>query len=215
MASYHLEILDGTKASGKTLKIFGRAHYTYINQIFGDQTVREIIQEVWGKPGKLVVEPAGENFEHSDHHIFQPHKTKKHIIVCSAQAGYQNIDVDVNDTLCQSYSLLSYFGVPFDSTPSDEASTEIKRDRQMAMVKLYRKILKNPEFIKEFTEIVKNKKNNKLWEDSVDDKNVFYIIQHYKNAQPVLNNIQKVLNIWEAYGWMYFIGAGTAKKVDR
>ena len=52
MTSYDLDILKDSICSDKNLKIFSRAHMSYINQIFVDQTVREIIQEVWVKSGK-------------------------------------------------------------------------------------------------------------------------------------------------------------------
>ena len=29
------------------LEIFSKEHYTYINQIFGDETIREIIKEMY------------------------------------------------------------------------------------------------------------------------------------------------------------------------
>jgi hypothetical protein len=43
---------------------------SYINQIFGDETIRDIIQEVFPMGGQLVIEPADENFEYSVHHVY-------------------------------------------------------------------------------------------------------------------------------------------------
>ena len=53
------------------LEKFGKYHYTYINQIFGDVTVREIIAEIFpNKKYSFRVEEAGEGFEqNTDHHI--------------------------------------------------------------------------------------------------------------------------------------------------
>jgi hypothetical protein len=83
---YHLEKIERLPCTNEKLKIFGRAHYCYINQIFGDQSVRSIIQEVITNPGKLVVEPSGPEFENSFHHVFKSGRTKASI-VCSANHG--------------------------------------------------------------------------------------------------------------------------------
>jgi hypothetical protein len=209
MTSYHLEILNGAKCNKKNLEIFGRAHYSYINQIFGDQTVRDIIQEIMqkeGYKGTLIAEPQGEGTRFGDgfHHIVKFQKKT----LCSANSGYQNNKIDKNDNLCQSYSLLNYLKIPFDKTPAEDATVEIKRNRQMAMIDMYRVIIIIPEFVKKFTKEVVHKDNNHLWEDSVDNKNVFYIIEKYKKGKQILENIEKVLDAWEDFGWMYFIEDG-------
>ena len=140
--------------------------------------------------------------------MFQPHKAKKNLIVCSVEDEYQDVDIDVNDTLCQSYSLLNYFAIPFDKTPSATASIGVKRSRQLAMVNMYMKIIKNKEFLKKFDEIVKNKKNKHLWEDTIDNNNTFYIIEKFKKSEPIIRIITNILYVWEAYGWQFFIGNG-------
>lgn len=210
MPQYHLEVLDGSCTNSKLL-IFGRAHLSYINQIFGDLTVREIIQEVWGKPGKLVVTASNASFESSFHHTYQSHKNRPSTAVCSVDEGYQDLSVDVNDTLCQSYSLMNYLKIPFDKTKSKKASVAVKKSRQMVMIQMYRMILDTPEFISKLSdEIISNKDNNELWTDFVDDSNTFSIIKKYKNKiDPILENIRTVLTIWESYGWAYFVGKGT------
>jgi hypothetical protein len=212
MSSYTLDILRETGCSDKNLKIFSRAHMAYINQIFGDLTVREIIQEVWPKSGKLIVKESGEDFENSHHHMFQVHKARTNLIMCSVQDEYQNVDVDTNDTLCQSYSLMNYFGIQFNKKPSKKASVEIKRGRQMEMIKMYRKIISNQRFLDGLDEIIKNKLNKKIWEDTVDSANPFYIIEKLKTSENIVRNIGNLLIVWEAYGWVYFIGDGKCPK---
>lgn len=212
MASYDLDILRETSCSDTNLKIFSRAHMAYINQIFGDLTVREIIQEVWPKSGKLIVKESGADFENSHHHMFQVHKTRTNLIMCSVEDEYQDVDVDVNDTLCQSYSLMNYFGIKFDKTPSKKASVSIKRERQLQMIKLYRKIINNEKFINKFEEIVKNKTNKNLWVDKIDAKNPFYIIATLKRTEDILRNITNTINVWEGYGWVFFINNGKCPK---
>ena len=48
-----------TDCSTKMLNIFSKEHYTYINQIFGDETVREIISEILHGQPVLAVLPTG------------------------------------------------------------------------------------------------------------------------------------------------------------
>ena len=206
--SYHLEKIEKMPCTTAKLEIFGRAHYSYINQIFGDQTVRSIIQEIMKKPGKLVVEKSGPEFENSFHHVFKAGKTKA-TIVCSANHGYQDIEVDINDTLCQSYSLMAYLQIPFDTTPSEDATMEKKHSKHMAMIAMYRRILKNKEFVKIFNDDLIFEENNELWQDTVDDTHTFNIIEKYKTGPKIIEVIEQVLSIWEKYGWMYFVGDGT------
>ena len=132
--------------------------------------------------------------------------------ICSVKLGYQNLNVDINDTLCQSYSLLKYLQMPFDETPSKTATIAIKKERQMTMINMYRIILNNEQFIKAFSEEIVFETNNTLWTDSVNHKKEFFMIKKFKNAVPIIKNIHRVLDIWEDYGWCYFVGNGKLLK---
>lgn len=194
---YHLELLNTTQ----DYNVFSRAHMSYINQIFGDVTVRHILQEIFPKQGsRLLVEKS--EF-HGTHHVLEQNGNK----ICSLKLGYQDLDVDVNDTLCQSYSLMSYLEIPFDSTPSSEATDKQKYHKQMSMIKMYRDLLKNTAFRRTFSKEIVYEENNYLWEDTVNHKNTFYIIQRLKTGTRIINNIKKVLDAWEDFGWNYFIGS--------
>jgi len=206
MSSYLKEI-DTLPCTNDKLIIFGRAHYSYINQIFGDITVREILQEIMKKPGKLMVEESGPEFENSFHHAFKAGNNDSETI-CSAMSGYQDISVDINDTLCQSYSLMSYLNIPFDKTPSNVATVEQKHSKHLAMIAMYRSILENEEFVKKISEELIHKDNNKLWRDTINEAKPVYIIKAYKTGANIINVIKQVIDIWEKYGWMYFIGRG-------
>lgn len=199
---YHLEKIEKLPCTNEKLIIFGRANYSYINAIFGDLTVRSIIEEVMKKPGTLVAEPSGEEFENSSHHVFKSGRKK----VCSVDELYQDRRVDENDTLCQSYSLMTYLRIPFDKTPSKDATVEQKHSKHIAMIAMYRMILNNDKFVKLFnTEITYPSE----WIDMVDDTNEFPIITKYKTGPQILKVVKKVLDIWEKYGWMYYVGDGT------
>jgi len=323
MSSYHLEVLEKDFCNNDLLTIFSRAHMTYINQIFGDASIREIITEVFQTVGKLVIEPTGPNFEHSVHHVYyynedeEPYndwgsnnendenanhppnatpknKSNNNVVknvmnnlvtkveaghvggsnlpstpkaaantqlnsgpttatansahtaatnvvannhtntqynaagfalnrrgrrneantskICSVTLGYQDLTVDENDTLCQSYSLMAYLSIDFDMTPSADATVEQKFNKQLSMINMYREILNDPAFIKELDSVVKNKDNKELWQDTVDDENPFFIIKKYKKTKTIVDNIRRVLNVWEKYGWRFFVGDGKCPK---
>jgi hypothetical protein len=174
---------------------------TYINQIFGDITVRQIIQELYPrKHANLQV--INTNF-HTDHHVLELNGN----ILCSVEFGYQDPEVDINDTLCQSYTLMSYLEIPFDKTPSKFATDRQKYDKQLSMIKMYRTILKNKDFINAFSNEIVYEENNHLWEDTVNHKHPFYVIQKLKTGARIINNIKRVLEAWKAFGWRYFISS--------
>lgn len=310
---YHLEVIDTQYCNNKLLEIFSRAHMSYINQIFGDETIRSIIKAVYKKRGKLVVLPSGPNFENSVHHVYyynsdeevevpvfnnnnkngnkpktpsevtinggaspnqtQPasktnnntnnnviknvlgnivtkveaesnaSKSNKNVVknvlnglvyqveakeeeeenfwdlysskVCSVDIGYQNISVDINDTLCQSYSLMALLDIDFDTTPSKNATREQKYSKHLAMINMYRKIVSNKGFTREFNKIVLDADNLRLWEDSVNDTHVFYIIEKYKKPAVIISKIKHVLDVWEKWGWQYFVGDGKCEKLKQ
>lgn len=206
MSSYLKEI-DTLPCTNDKLIIFGRAHYSYINQIFGDLSVRDIIQEVMKKPGKLIAQESGPEFENSFHHLLKTGNNESDT-TCSAMGGYQDITVDLNDTLCQSYSLMSYLNIDFDKTRSDEATIKQKHSKHLSMIAMYRSILDNEEFVKKMSDELIHSGNNKLWKDTINEAKPVYIIKTYKTGQNIVAVIKQVLDIWEKYGWMYFIGKG-------
>ena len=191
------------KLSNTKLERFGRKHLTYINQIFGDMTVREIISEVFpNKQYIFKVEQAGQGFEiNTDHHIL--YDISNNQTVCSTKMrcnGHicQDIRRDVNDTLCQSYSLLVY---------RKKKIKRGKKERQIEMVRMYREILNNEMFIYKLKkEIISNNKNIGIWSNFVKDKNGRSKLE--MDEETILHNIHDALNNWEDYGYMYFIGKG-------
>ena len=189
-----------TECTQIKLDYFSHQHMTYINQIFGDVTVREIISEVYpNKSLEFRIEKveSGSGFEDgSDHHVlFDTSKNKK---ICSVDTlKIQNTDINKYDTLCQSYTLLSYFNRKIYKT---------HKARQMEMIRMYRDLLNNPNFVKEIHGLVKNKSNKKLWSDYTQnvDGDVFLKME----MSSILRNIQDTLNRWEEYGHQHFTKDG-------
>ena len=206
MGDYFEEMEGG--CSNSKLKTFSRVNYSYINQIFGDYGVRKLIQKLYKKPGVLLVVPGEGAYAESDHHVFSPsRKSKKSEHICSVEQEYQNGNVDINDTLCQSYSLMTYLGIEFDKTPVASSTYRNKYNRQMSMVKMYRDILANPVFLEEFKKLIARPEYNKVWEDIVNNLDKFYIIERL-TADKIISNIHIALSVWERYGWQYYVKKG-------
>ena len=181
----------------KKLNAFSWRHFTYINQIFGDQSVRQIISEVYpSEEYSFKVEPGEGVFKGTDHHVLANKKTMGRL--CSVETGNQNTDVDVNDTLCQSYSLLSYFKIRI---------AKDKKAKQIAMVNMYRtRLLDNKEFVDKLDDVIFPKNKALWWDNTRTPKNRYRLKMNKAN---ILAEIRKTLDEWESYGYRHFIGTGT------
>lgn len=190
------------ECTNQKLLFFSLEHYTYINQIFGDQAFRQIINETFpNKSLTMEVENAYEEFEFSHHHFIMEKKTGKRI--CSVDDRYQDQNVNVNDTLCQSYSLLTYFGIPINPD---------QKQRQMDMIDMYRKILSSKKFVKNLDDIIHNENgNDKLWIDYTKVEEEYVVM----NKRVILQKIYDVLDKWQRYGFYYFIGKGKCPRVAK
>ena len=181
------------------LMTFSKKHYTYINQFFGDETVREIISELYSNAKyDFEIQDANEDFESdSFHHILVEKDTGKEI--CSVDNGIQNMNANKNDTLCQSYTLLMYFG---HKIPRD------RKKKQMLMIQMYRKILKEKKLMNKVEEeLLSVKSNATKWTDYTKRKETYIPL----NKDFIIKNIKDLLNKWESYGYLYFIGSGHCK----
>ena len=179
---------------------FSKKHYTYINQIFGDISVREIIKEIYPNDKfNFVVLKANEidNFENNSlHHVLEYVKSGRHL--CSVQQKHQDLTKNLNDTLCQSYSLMNYFGIKI---------SRVRRKKQEDMVQMYKTLLNNDDFVKKLNDdILTNKKNKNIW---VDYSNPTQYLD--MNVNNLVKNINTVLDNWNDYGYNYFIGDGDCK----
>lgn len=204
---------------------FSNEHFTYINQIFGDMSVRDIIMKIYKNPKyEFFPEPVEtEAFESGFHHILiskKPEKNgEKKKLYCSVDFGFQNLSINKNDTLCQSYSLLQYLNIPIDKHYSYKDNSPIITEKstmlvQREMINMYRKILKNKKFIKEFHFID--------FENSFDENGEKMFRNYTKKNSPPLNldskeilkQVHKVLDEWEQYGYRFFMGTGKCKNKE-
>lgn len=193
-----------TNCTQQKLDYFKWKHLTYINQIFGDAAVREIIAEVY--PNTCLefrvekVESDSGFEEGTDHHVLFDKSKKKRI--CSVDTlKIQNTNINTYDTLCQSYTLLIYF---------DRKIYKTHKARQMEMIRMYRDLLANRTFVKKIQhEIVDNKRNKDLWSDYTQDINGNVSLE--MDMPTILRHIRDTLNRWEDYGYHYFTKDGTCK----
>ena len=75
------------------------------------------------------------------------------------------------------------------------------------MVRMYKTLLNNDEFVKKLNDdILTNKKNKKIWVDYT--KPTQYLDMNVNN---LVKNINTVLDNWDDYGYNYFIGDGDCK----
>ena len=196
------------------LKYFSQKHYTYINQIFGDVTIRQIISEIFPNNNyKFHVEDVEEDntdFDGGIHHVLYETNTNTKVPNkwCSVDEEYQDTNINENDSLCQSYTLLKYRNKHIVKGQNENK----QKQRQMAMIKMYREILNDDTFIHELNEVVNNKANKKLWREYLKEQYqpVKYKRQQYvkMDKDHILGRIHSTLDCWERYGYKYFIGDG-------
>ena len=186
---------------------FGWEHYTYINQIFGDSTVREIIKESYAKKEwNFRVEEADANFEFSNHHVLiKKNKKGEEIKWCSVDEKIQNIFINKKDNLCQTYTLMKYLNKPIHKN---------MKKRQKEMIRMYRNIIGKDNFKRELKDIInimnkkivklKRKNNKSVWKNYTNSENEYLNI----DIDTLYLKIHEVLNKWEKYGYWYFIKDG-------
>ncbi len=173
---------------------FGWDHYTYINQIFGDYTVRKILEEVYPNcEYRLATEP-DEIF--GDHHFVENIKTGEKID--SMRSRLQHSRIDINDTLCQSYSAYFYIN-------SNIPLTKDKKQKQFDMINMYRKLLRNKVFVEKINQqILLDEAYRGVWKIYKRRTEVNINM----NKASLIKKINGVLDDWEEFGYSYFIGSG-------
>ena len=171
---------------------FGWDHYTYINQIFGDDDVRKILEEVYPNCEYRLAKKL--HCEFGYHHFVEEIKTGKKID--SMSSGLQLSD-DIKDTLCQSYSIWARM-YPRDPLTKD------KKQKQLDMINMYRKLLRNKVFVEQINnKILLDKLERRRWKINDDtNRNI------NMNIESLIKKINGVLDDWEEFGYSYFIGSG-------
>ena len=178
---------------------FSWMHYTNINQIFGDLEVRDIIEHVFPND-KIGFEHYTDEEFGFHHYVYDKYTLNT---TCSIGEKVQDTSVNVNDNLCATYSILAYFGVPFVADPMEN---------QMNMIRVCRKIINNKRFVASVkAAILTDPQERKRWEiyNRVTEKSRERA--YHVNMDPVAfwEKIRGVLDEWEEFGHIFFIGDGT------
>jgi hypothetical protein len=194
--NYGLRSLKKRKRAERSQKLekFSQDHYWYINQILGDQTLREIIAEQLPSDTgwKLVTIPSGEEFENSWHHVCK--KRKK--VWNSQTVGIQNIYDHPNDTLCQSYSVLKFLGL------IESGDVSLTKKIQTRMVAMWHGLLDNEKIKEQIIHSVMEYTVKKSRGVNRRD----YVMKNVAPRGPkIITKIRQVLKDWENFGWEYFM----------
>ena len=115
----------------------------------------------------------GENeWSHTKHHVLISKSHGKKDEICSVRLGYQLLNLNAQDTLCQTYSLLAItgnlpntgqFGKRDNIWPKKKArNPEENKNLQYRMIQFYRNVLNNVDFKQEMEEII-SLDNRQLW----------------------------------------------------
>ena len=160
------------KITNKDLDKFGIDHYSFINQIFGDESLRGWIMYLYPNPKYILeVENANNNFDSGSEHHYVLNKITKEKICSVDTLEIQNTKTNKNDTLCQSYSLLYYFGLIDDRIKNtfDFNNQDDMKNIQMKMIKMYKDIINNEPIIGKLKKITKI---NKGYEEYTNIKDI-------------------------------------------
>ena len=229
---------NSTKSDKKMLDDFSHLFVTYINQIFGDRTLRTIIYEEFGKQSHnenlrfgLVAfhryeDPSDEwvdanenksvlridasyyddkkdqvTLKDSDenHHVLYDAKNKKYVDSVNTEGmKYQDQERDVNDSLCQSYTLMFFFDYEMENDPVQ---------KQMQIIGMYDMLLKRKSFLKKLKKELFYRKDqeHEHWEDEYGN---ILPTQNETDFKYLLHRIKDTLKVWEEYGYWHFVGKG-------
>jgi len=201
----------------QVLDNFGLRHYTYINQIFGDQNLREDIElRLFPKESKLrrtvqvLADP--EQFDPSSiHWLGKNLKTGEPW--CSVNEDIQDPDKHLNDTLCQSYSLMWFLGREEELRKGCKDEDQI--ENQMEIIKMYEDIIDHKEFTTSLGELFYEGQGPSGWHNFTKPNTPLLYNRHLTpetNITNLIKNIKKTLNDWKKYGYTYFVGKGECVK---
>ena len=201
---------DDTDCDDNKLVAFSRKHFTYINQFFGNEGVRDIIMETYPVTRyTLAVEEGEGEFVGTHHHVVYDNENQK--TICSVDQKNQNPSIDRHDTLCQTYSLLTYlnFKFPGKYTLPPPKSLGYKREKQFVMIRMYKDLLADRDLVIRFI-------------NELDYPNE-WCLNFYKSDRGLkfksritterwLQIVEAILKEWEKYGFHFFMNDGDCPK---
>lgn len=168
---------------------FSWLHYEFINQIFGDPAVRVIVAQLFApcdSPWSFGVETSQSRYGGHHHILVDTHNGN---IWCSKKRGLQNDALRPHDTLCQTYTLMKYLGVPMVGD---------RKQVQLAAVAMYRNILRHRQFEEQLIAYL-------------DTHIIFSVSGKSRRQRPsrrtptsTIKRIHCTLQMWEEFGYLHF-----------
>lgn len=183
------------------LRQFRLDHYKYVNQLLGDQTLRQMIMDEFPSTDKLLLrtEFASDDFDGGHHHIVRQGKSRKPFY-CSVESGIQNVIKHPLDTLCQSYTVAFYFN---DISVDEKILTYAV---QTKMINRWSTILENPAIQEQIIFATQQKFRGKWVQELLDDN---------ERNETIILKIKTVLSHWFEFGWILFeLTKTSCKKVQ-
>tara|TARA_Y100000389_G_C17434972_1_gene504932 strand:- start:1062 stop:1580 length:519 start_codon:yes stop_codon:yes gene_type:complete len=167
--------------------------------VFGDLEVRDIIEQVF--PHHYLTFDHYDDEEFGFHHFITDKRTN--YTTCSIGLGVQNTDINNNDNLCATYSIMAYFRKKY---------THNYKKNQMIMIELCRKIIANRNFRASVNAcILSDPQEPNRWEIYRPITRKSSSRKFYINMEPYSfwSKVNETLDAWEEYGHLFFIGDGT------
>ena len=138
----------------------------------------------------------------NNHHVLYDMENETYLdSVNTIGYKYQDQVRDEHDSLCQSYTLMFFFGREMDNDP-------VKK--QMQIIKMYKWLIGQ----KKFTDAIKDEmfeidhEKEEVWED---ENGELISTQGVKKFDKLMKKVEKTLDIWKEYGYRHFIGDGSCE----
>lgn len=171
--------------SEEKMNKFSLKHFTWINQIFGDRSVLSLVHNVYNNKRYKFTYRVDEEFGYH-HRIWD---NVKNTLRDSIE---EDIQLGLNNTLCQSYALLLHQGYKW---------YDDNYKNQKNMIQMYRNLINNEKFLEFLNDdIITNELNNELWIDHASKNNKFITM----DINYIIMKINNVLDEWDSYGHKYF-----------
>jgi hypothetical protein len=184
----------------RKLKEFYGRWFTLVNQVIGDQNIREFLMNYFKIEGSLEVVDGVDGLGVPwQHHIAIDLKTNKQI--CSVYMDIQNADTE--DTACQSYSLYNTVQINRLDIGLEPLKSVLNKKQITIPYILHSNHVKIADFLLSLLKIPKIRKEINQY---------VFINFGYEGANYRNNNISniipkliKVLKEWKDYGYKYFL----------
>ena len=185
-----------------------------LQNLFSITSVQMYVENIAGNHSEIIYsyhkdfdyDNSGEN----NHWILHNKRNGKK--VCSIETGVQNIKDDINDNLCQLYSVIACMNIRLPSKLGKNNKKNKIRKHKL-IVATIRKLVNRSDFITMLQCKMNNiQKDFKEMDFLENEHYLFYEINtrncNIRKAQYLLNDLNITLDDWENFGYRHFINNG-------